>query len=844
MSIADRRARAAALSLFALLAAGTPASVKAATPAVAAHIPSQDIAGALRAFARVTGQQIAFDDAVVRGKKSGPLNGRYTVETGLRALLAGTGLTFERGRTNVLIIRQKPDWRSPERSAVQSEAREAAAPSAMPTPRERESAAITDIVVTAQRRSERLSDVPISIMAQTGEQLAKAGVSSTADLTRVVPGLTFTSQAAWAQPNIRGVSTNVTGPASDNPVALYLDGIYLGNQIGSTLDLPDVERIEVLKGPQGTLFGRNATGGAIQVFTRAPSFTPTGNITATAGLFDGGGTSHSGRELGLKGYVSGPISNMLAASLSGAYNHINGYLTDDSSGKRFGEIESATIRGKLLYQPDDRTRFTLIGYYSRRTDETAQSGIALDGLTAAAGYPGAVIANQPWHASFDTFRPYLYVRTWGVSLRGEIESDAGTFTSISSYYNSTNHTRTDVDLANAPDCLLAFACLAYENRQPEEAVAQEVYFASKQDGPFGFVIGGNFYGAQGKTPSIVNDFSSPVPGFPQLVNSGPIFQSNARIKTRAYAVFGEVNYDFSDRLTAILGARYSYEKKTGYGAYTCCDSSNLPEYESKGWDNFIPRVTLKYDIDDQTNIYATYSRGFKSGVLSYSDFTAPATNPEKITAYEIGLKSASRSLTLNAAAFYYDYTDLQVLSFTGITTVTNNAASARIYGLDFDATLRLTSDFSIRGAFSWLPEAKFVRYRQATVYDLPLTAFGLTQYSRAISGSRLYKTPKLTGNVTLDYDRDIGSGRLGASVTAYYSSAFAYDASGLLNTDRYVNLSANISYAPEGTNLRFSLFGKNLTNNANVISAVPSATSAWIQYDRPREIGITGEYAF
>lgn len=701
-----------------------------------------------------------------------------------------------------------------------------------------------DIVVTAQRRSERLSDVPISIMAQTGEQLAKAGIVSTADLTRVVPGLTFTSQAAWAQPNIRGVSTNVTGPASDNPIALYLDGIYLGNQIGSTLDLPDVERIEVLKGPQGTLFGRNATGGAIQVFTRAPSFTPTGNITVTAGLFDGGGASHSGRDLGVKGYVSGPLADTLAFSVSGAYNHINGYLTNESNGERFGEIENATVRGKLLFQPTDRAQFTLIAYYSRRTDETAQSGIAVNGLSAGAAYPGAIIATEPWHVAFDHFTPYLYVRTWGVNLRGEIEIDAGTFTSISSYYNSANHTRSDVDLANAPDCLLAAACLAYENRQPEKAVAQEIYFASTKNGPFSFVVGGNFYGAEGKTPSLINDFSQPVPGFPQLVNDGPIFQSNALIKTRAYALFGEVDYDITDRLTAIVGARYSYEKKTGYGAYVCCDTSILPEYESKGWNNFIPRLTLKYDINDQTNVYATFSRGFKSGVLSYSDFTAPATNPEKITAYEVGLKSASRDLTLNLAAFYYDYTDLQVLSFTGITTITNNAASARIYGLDFDATVRLTDDLSIRGAFSWLPEAKFVDYLQATVYDLPLTPFGLTQYSRDISGSRLYKTPKLTGNVTLDYERPTTAGTLGANVTAYYSSGFSYDASGLLKTDRYVNLSANLSFAPEGTGLRFSLFGKNLTNNAHAISAVPSAAAAWMQYDRPREIGIMGEYAF
>ena len=186
-----------------------------------------------------------------------------------------------------------------------------------------------EIIVLAQRRAERLQDVPISVTVQSGEQLETAGVDNLRDLGAVTPGLTFQAQGNFVQPALRGITTLVTGPGSDNPIALYIDGVYEGTQAGASIDLPDVERIEVSKGPQGTLFGRNSTGGAIQIFTKAPSFTPTGSVSATAGLYDGSGPSRASYDLGVKGYVSGPIvADKLAASLSFAYRNVDGYSTN------------------------------------------------------------------------------------------------------------------------------------------------------------------------------------------------------------------------------------------------------------------------------------------------------------------------------------------------------------------------------------------------------------------------------------------------------------------------------------------------------------------------------------
>src|SRR6218665_1251336 len=186
--------------------------------------------------------------------------------------------------------------------------------------------ASADIVVTAQKRAERLQDVPISLSVQSAERLAEAGVTSTADLSKVVPGLIFAQNEVFSQPAIRGITTNIAVPGAESPVAIYLDGIYISGQTGSFFDLPDVERIEVLKGPQGTLFGRNATGGAIQIITRKPTFETAGSFNVSYGQFTGAGSSRSGGEVQAKGFISTPLTSTLAASLSGYYRTNDGYL--------------------------------------------------------------------------------------------------------------------------------------------------------------------------------------------------------------------------------------------------------------------------------------------------------------------------------------------------------------------------------------------------------------------------------------------------------------------------------------------------------------------------------------
>jgi iron complex outermembrane receptor protein len=713
---------------------------------------------------------------------------------------------------------------------------------------------IGDIVVTAQRRSQRVQDVPATLVVKTGEDLTRAGVINTQDLQRVVPGLVFTFTGSWAQPNMRGVSTTVTGPGSDNPVAIYLDGVYQGNQVGSAFDLPDVERVEVLKGPQGTLFGRNATGGAIQIFTKQPSFTTTGMISTSVGFHDGAGASRSAMTGTVKGYISGPLTSTLAASITGLYGYEQGYLNDIVDNSRFGEWKNRMVRGKLLFEPSADLSFTLTGYYWKRNDQSAQAGQPFNGQTAAALFPGAIIASKPWQIAWD-YEPRMFARTWGTSLQGKIGTSIGTITTTTSYLDTNNHERVDVDEAFAPACILTFACINYNVRVPEHNFSQEVIFTSNKIGPLKLVAGGNIFIGSGTEPVYVNDLREPLPRAPQLLSPvGPGFQSQILVKTRAYALFAEGDLSLTDKLVLTVGGRLSIEKKTSYGDFICapagpsagdCDTSNLPKLQQPKWTDFTPRVSLKYDIGPRSSVYATFSQGFKGGVIPYNNFTAPPANPEKITAYEIGIKTAGHNFAFNAAAFYYDYKDLQVQITQLAQVILNNAANARIIGIDFDGYYRLSDALRVSGAVSYIPEAKFVDYPNAVAFAPPITAGGLTQYTIDASGDRLFKTPKLTASATLDYVTSInGSDQLSFDLSFYYSSKFFYEPAHQVFTNAYATMGTRLSYKPADSNLKFTLYGKNLTNKAIVNQATPSQASNSVSYAPPREMGVAIEYAF
>jgi iron complex outermembrane receptor protein len=698
--------------------------------------------------------------------------------------------------------------------------------------------ALEEIIVTAQKRNERLEDVPVTITALSSADLAKNGVERASDLPTMVSGLVWSNQGAWIEPNIRGVYTNVAAIGSGSPIAIYLDGVYQPSQSGTIFDFPDVKDIEVLKGPQGTLFGRNATGGAIAINTLDPSFTPTGDVNVSAGAYEGNSVKTAGH-YNVNGYVSGPlVSDVLAGGLAASYDTTDGFTTDDVNDSRGGKIQSELIRGKLLFKLSDDVQILGSAFYSHHEDQVGEEAVPQNGVTVAATYPGSILpSSQPWHFTYDGQEPGAWSNIKGASLKATIDFSAGTLTSLTGFNQSGVYVSVPIAAAYAaPACAAAFICINGVVIPSDQAVSQEFDFASKKYAGFSFVAGVfGLYDNQREHDSY---------------NNGG-FYDDSTIVTHAAAIFGEGTYEITDQLSAIAGVRVSRDslnaKGSDYGA-------PLVQYGDRSWDSVTPRASLQYKFTPDLNAYFTYSQGFKAGVVSGQlpqpapgePFPQPA-DPEKISAYEVGMKTATDTYSANVAAFYYDYRDLQVEVFntTTFSTIPENATTAEIYGLDFDGTAKLTDWFQLRLSSTFLPTAKYKEFDHATAYLPPLTTTGLvTDNDYNASNSRMLVTPKFTGTIAGTYGQNFDWGRFEATSTLYYSTGYRWEYTDTVTTGPYALLGANLTFSPNANRFKYTLYGKNLTNRAYVQGALPTAEANIIYWNLAREVGVSVGYSF
>ena len=448
-----------------------------------------------------------------------------------------------------------------------------------------------DIIVTAQRRSENLRDVPLSITAVTGTQIRNAGINDTLALTRIAPGLKMDRVGTNLLPAIRGVTTQLTAPGADPNVALYVDGIYQPSIVSNTFDLPDIERVEVLKGPQGTLFGRNATGGAIQVFTRQPENDLAGTFIASYGNLD---------EVALSGFVTGPIvKDVIMASVTAGFRRNDGFIHDLRNGETIGGLNAKLLRGKLRIEPLNDVRVDLSVFYVNRRDASNSYGNVLNGNTIARFDPEAIIPVRPYDAA--TNNPVsAHTKSWGVNGKLSWEMDVGTLTSLTAFNKYYNLGLTDGDYSYQPNGGDVF----YHATTREQSFTEEVNFASNLEGPLNFVLGLYYVDGKGSW--------DPLTLFTPTVNIS--IYGTQHIK--ALAAFGEIYYDLTDRLRLIGGLRYSWERRSLESGVTGAGLAKPPLnfIGRQNWDSFTPRLSIKYDVMDEANVYFTYSQGFKSGV--------------------------------------------------------------------------------------------------------------------------------------------------------------------------------------------------------------------------------------
>lgn len=628
---------------------------------------------------------------------------------------------------------------------------------------------LEEIVVTAQRREERAQDIPVAISAFGGAQVQKLGILSLENIAPRVPSFYFGSfGASRPQLYIRGIGTRSFDPGSESSVGVFVDDVYLGRASGSFASLKDVERIEVLRGPQGTLYGRNTIAGAINVITKAPS--AQFEASAEAGI-----SNYDGHEI--FGAVGGPITSdgSVMFRVAGWKTYRDGYMTNLTTGNRFQGLDNWGGRARLAFEASDRLRIDLIAEISQDDDEAAFAGFnrgsgpsrnAATGVVTPAnrnaiflGRPGSVpVAYTGGNSGFLSFDPYLDRRTTSYVGRVAYDADAATITSITSHRSLKIADGRDLEGSslNVIDQL---------SRERSRQFTQEVRLTSNQDGPLSlggaldWIVGAFYYHDSSKRSDVFQLGTSSVVA---LLSGGP--QTSTALsdyKITSYALFGQATAHFGEHFDLTVGGRYTRDKKRaiqqGLNTRPGVPLVAVPFSVNNQavYTSFDPRFVLTYKMNRDISVYASYSTGFKSGGFQYVPFAAAQANvlfePEDIKTYEIGLKSEflDRALRVNIAAYKYDYKNLQVSRIVDLgggaaASLITNAASSKIKGVDVEILIRPASNFDVNFTYGYL-DAKYSNY-----------IFNATQN---FSGTDMVRAPRNSINVGAEWRIPLGDAR-------------------------------------------------------------------------------------
>jgi iron complex outermembrane recepter protein len=711
---------------------------------------------------------------------------------------------------------------------------------------------LEEVIVTAQKREQNLQDVPISIQAFSEGTLQKSGVNKVEDLALVTPGLVMTKQLTNNTPYIRGVGNPDASIGSESPVSMYVDGVYMSTSNSSIYAFSSIDRVEVLKGPQGTLFGRNATGGLIHILTKDPE-----QETYVKGALSYGdyGT------LGGKFYATTGLSDTVAADIALVYeDQDEGYGKNLVSGDDIYRSDEFGIRSKWLFTPTEDTEIRFIADYSETETshgviqavypgtESGEALLVFGGCLAALGSPPAApdagmlatcqgaaanhLATNPnttapdnFYDSLQTNKGVYEVDTWGVSLRIDQAIGEMDFTSITGYREAS--VRGDFEQLLSPQGFLEISI----DDQSTETFTQEVQIQHQGD-DFGWIIGAFYLNDDSGFISPIGlnvrvlAVADPVTGAPLAFANRNLYSS---ISTESFAVFGETNFSLTDSLRLTTGLRWTRDEReleqkdtTTIGGVVVAFVEDNPSDE---WNELTWRLVLDYSINEDTLLYASYSRGFKSGNYNVSGIGTPPVDPEIIDAYELGYKATllDGSAQLNMAVYYYDYTDLQVTRTLAGALITENAAAAEIYGFEADLVANLTDALSVRLGFSYI-DSEYTDFPNAPVFTPIPFLGGNTITSGDVSGNALARTPDYTFNVGGDYIIPLNSGgeiTFGANYA--YNDGFSWEPSGRTVQDSYALLSAFVSWQSADGNWGVRLFGDNLTDE-EYFSFVTSTT--------------------
>lgn len=662
------------------------------------------------------------------------------------------------------------------------------------------------IVVTAQRREENIQNVPIAITALDQQQLQTAGVSDTFNLKAAVPGLNIATASAYALPQIRGIGTGGGGPGVENPVAVYIDGVYIANASGALLRLNDIEQVAVLKGPQGTLFGRNATGGVIQITTRSPQQKFSANISGTVANVD---------TYGGDAFITGGLAPDLAASASVSYNNQqHGFGSNLFTGKDVDDGNNFAGRARLLWTPGDATRISLNGDYSRYHGR--RPALATINDTFTTGHTPHV--GGYWD-TFTDFPPDQTVEQEGGSVTIQHDlSDSLRFLSISAYRQSLTEFQVDNDGSVIP-----FVAANVTVRQTDQQFSQEVQLQSIAAGKFKWTIGAYYYRARAAADpvNLFGPFLALVPGLPPGVDTSSVLGTQ---HIESIAGFAQGTYEIFDNTNLTLGTRYTTEQRKlsqsqlllGNGAVIVPihdDERFKADFDRPTW-----RASLDHRFSPDVLAYISFNSGFKSGFFNVAAFDSASrlVKPEFLDAYEIGVKTdlLDHRLRFNAAAFYYDYKNIQAFYIIrGLGTLANGKG-ATSHGIDADVTWRVTPELTLTAGAAWL-HARYDEFPNALrTTSLPGGGNAVT-FDLDATGNVVQLAPTYTGNAGFSYTIPFlsnDSGSVTVAANYYHNDGFFADPQNRVKQSSYNTVDASLTWAAPEDRYSVRLWARNLTN--------------------------------
>lgn len=662
-----------------------------------------------------------------------------------------------------------------------------------------------DIIVNAQKKSvgENAQDVPIAITALGGEQLNILKFRELSDLTALSPNVSLNMNnivRGYANFTIRGSTVNGSTPSVEPTVGLFVDGIYQGVAAGAVSNNFDLGNIQILRGPQGTLFGRNVTGGAVLVETTRPGKEFGGYIKAAY---------ETGPEFGVEGAVDIPLSSALTARIAAYYREDQGWFHNDFNDSRVGESDTFIIRPTFVLETGALKQTFIFEYGNVGGDANPQQA------RNANNGPRPFVINLNNEGVTD--------RDWH-SVTSETVIDVafgdGAITNVFGYRSIDDLNSNDVDASDLDLYVLSFKVDHYQ-------VSNELRYAGRF-GPVD-VTTGLYYLHQ---DLVYHQADAP---FPAGARGGGGHQ-----KHDSYGVFGQISIDVTDKLNLTGGLRYSYEKKAAQivrlTAGRCtdirqdCDFTDSPTVDqSRSWESLNPKIGVNYKVNPDVLLYASFSQAVRSGGynLRLSGPLDPGTfDQENLNAYEIGVKADlfDRLLRVNAAAFRNDFTDLQrlVAIFVGTAAIQtiDNSADARIQGFEFDVTLQPVPDLQLTAGFGYL-DGKYTDVRADLSGDGVVT--------QADYDLKLTRLPKYSLSLGAIHTLNFGSGAsLRSSAFFTHLPKAAAQDSNVAFYEPSDDLRADITFTLPNRATSVSVYGRNLTNDADVyggiavLSAFPS----------------------